>query len=395
MKEVNIKFEEEKAILYLAGHIDSKNAPLCEEEILKQLKKKEYGELVIDANELNYLSSAGLRVILKLKNNNKLTSIYNVNSEVYEIFDMTGFTEMIDIVKKYREVSIDGAIVIGEGANGIVYKIDDETIVKVYKNNDAIFEIKRERELCKKAFVLGIPTAISYDIVKVGDKFGTVFELLNADSFSRLIINNPDKIDTYILEMTNILKTIHSIHAKDGEFYDIKSDYLNQLEMIKNDVDSSTYNKLKGMLTSVKDTGTLIHGDYHTKNIMLQNGEPILIDMDTLAIGNPVFEFATMFLSYQGFSLMNHDNIKNFLGFSFEEGAYIFDNILKDYFIGKSEEEVKVIKDKITIISYMRLLRRTLYKVKERTENELGLIKISKERLIELVKKYDDLNIID
>ncbi len=38
--------------------------------------------------------------------------------------------------------------------------------------------IKNEQRLAKRAFVKGVPTAISYDIVKVGDKYGSVFELL-------------------------------------------------------------------------------------------------------------------------------------------------------------------------------------------------------------------------
>ena len=124
-------------------------------------------------------------MLLRLKKAHNGFKIINCKPEVYDIFDMTGFVEMMEISKAYRELSIDGCEVIGEGANGIVYRTDPDTIVKVYKNHDALEEIHNERELARKAFVMGIPTAIPYDVVKVGDYYGSVFELLNAKSFRK------------------------------------------------------------------------------------------------------------------------------------------------------------------------------------------------------------------
>ena len=125
------------------------------------------------------------RIILRLKKNNASLKIINVSSDVYEIFEMTGFSEIMPIEKAYREFSVEGCEIIGQGANGKVYRIDPETIIKVYNNPDSLPDIKRERELARKAFVLGIPTAIPYDVVKVGDGYGSVFELLNAKSFAK------------------------------------------------------------------------------------------------------------------------------------------------------------------------------------------------------------------
>ena len=57
---------------------------------------------------------------------------------------MTGFAEMIEIRKAYRTVSVNGCEVIGAGANGKVYRIDPDTIIKVYRNPDALPEIRPE-----------------------------------------------------------------------------------------------------------------------------------------------------------------------------------------------------------------------------------------------------------
>ena len=144
----------------LTGRISSSNAAEVEEKIKKEIGSFK-GELTLDASGLEYISSAGLRVVLRLKKDNPSTKIINCTPEVYDIFDMTGFTEMMEISKAYRKLSTDGCEVIGEGANGKVYRIDEDTVVKVYKNSDALDEIKNERELARKAFVMGVPTAMS------------------------------------------------------------------------------------------------------------------------------------------------------------------------------------------------------------------------------------------
>ena len=136
----------------LIGHIDSSNAEETEKQIREMDLFQQEEELIIDASELEYISSAGLRVILRLRKEKPSLSIVNVSPEVYEVLEMTGFSEMMKVEKAKRRLSIEGCEVIGQGANGKVYRIDADTIVKVYYDKDALPDIQRERELAKKAF---------------------------------------------------------------------------------------------------------------------------------------------------------------------------------------------------------------------------------------------------
>ena len=153
----------------LEGRIDSNNAPDVEKELTGILEEAKADDVVFDAEGLEYISSAGLRVMLHVRKKYPGMSIVNVKSDVYEIFDMTGFTEMIDVRKAYRVVTVDENEIIGRGANGSIYRIDQDNVVKVYNNADALGEIQHEREVARLALILGIPTAISYDVVRVGD----------------------------------------------------------------------------------------------------------------------------------------------------------------------------------------------------------------------------------
>ena len=121
-----------KKNIILYRRIDSSNVDLVEERLNKELADvSENDSIVIDADELEYISSAGLRTILKIKKKYPKTKIINCNQEVYEIFEVTGFTEMMNINKSYKQISVDGCEIIGEGAYGTVYRIDPETIVAV------------------------------------------------------------------------------------------------------------------------------------------------------------------------------------------------------------------------------------------------------------------------
>ena len=112
----------------LKGRIDSGNAARIEQEILKQLESGDASCVILDAKELDYISSAGLRVILRLKKTYPDVRIRDVSSDVYEILDMTGFTEMMRVEKAYRVVSVEGCEVIGEGFNGKVYRIEESAV---------------------------------------------------------------------------------------------------------------------------------------------------------------------------------------------------------------------------------------------------------------------------
>ena len=70
----------------------------------------------------------GLRVLLKLRQMQKHLEITDVSPEVYDILEVTGFVELLDVKKKFREVSIENCELIGKGGIGSVYRISEDEI---------------------------------------------------------------------------------------------------------------------------------------------------------------------------------------------------------------------------------------------------------------------------
>ncbi len=95
---INTKQEGTQLTISLEGRLDTVTAPELEEVI----KEKLHGmtELIMDLKDIAYVSSAGLRVLLsaqKVMNRQGSMVIRNANEDVMEIFDVTGFVDILNI----------------------------------------------------------------------------------------------------------------------------------------------------------------------------------------------------------------------------------------------------------------------------------------------------------
>lgn len=403
-------WENEVFNITLEGRIDSGNSAGVESEISEAFGGRTPSSIVIDAELLDYISSAGLRVILRLRKKCPSLQIVNVKPEVYEVLDMTGFTEMMDVRKAYRSVSVEGCEEIGRGANGSIYRIDNDNVVKVYNNADALEDIQHEREVAKLALILGIPTAISYDVVRVGDSYGSVFELLNARSFSKIIAGEPEKLDWCVSEYIEMLKRIHGTLVPEGKLPDIRETAISWAEFLQDHLPEAAGQKLLSLISAVPHDDHMIHGDYHTKNLELQDDEVLLIDMDTLAVGHPVFELASMYNSYIGFSELDPEIVKKFQGFDADTAAEFWHKSLAAYLKTDDEDVIRSVEDKARIVGYTRLIRRSIRRggleddarkaeIDHWTNELLGLLDTTDTLLFEVhneadnSRQYDELEI--
>ena len=389
---VTMKTENGRPVVDLTGRVTSANAASVEQEINDALGDYAGKALTLDLGELEYISSAGLRVLLRLRKRFAGMEMVNVSTDVYEIFEMTGFTEMMPISKAYRRISVDGCEVIGQGANGKVYRIDPDTIVKVYYNPDALPDIHRERELARTAFVLGVPTAIPYDVVRVGEGYGSVFELLNATSFSKLIAADPDGLEGYVHQFVELMKLIHDTTVKPGVMPQMRTVALDWADFLRDYLPEEKWQKLHDLIAAVPEQLTMLHGDYHTKNVMLQNGEVILIDMDTLCTGHPVFELASVYNAFVGFSELDESVAMKFQGFSADTCRRIWELVLEMYFDDADDQTRAMRAKQAMLIGYTRLMRRRIRR--GGLEDPVGQQEIAcyKQHILELLDQVDRLD---
>jgi len=392
--EMRTETEESRIVAYLEGRISSANAEETQRELLTIMENHPGRTLELDAGGLEYISSAGLRVLMLLarKQNNTLT-VRNVTPEVYEILEMTGFTSILNVKKKLRELSVEGCEIIGRGAVGTVYRIDEDTIVKVYEMPDSIPMIENEQKRAKQAFLKGIPTAISYDVVKVGEHYGSVFELLKATDYNDLIREAPERKEKIVREYADFLRQIHSIEMDGEELPEAKTVFLGYLDALGSVLPEDLGLRLRGLLEAMPENLHFIHGDIHMKNVMLSGDEPLLIDMETLCVGDPVFDLQGLYVTYRAFGEDDPDNAMEFLGIPDELADYIWKRTLDFYFSDRDAASRPELEAKIRILAYVNFLY--LLTVLDVGREDLMPIRIKHtlEHLRELAGRVDSLAI--
>ena len=334
--EIKIEIKDGIYYVYLVGSITSANSGQFEEAV----KDIENENMIIDAKDLEFISSAGLRVVLALKKKcgDKIFKVINVNSEVKNIFDITGFSEIMEVVGSLREISVEGCDLIGAGSCGECFRIDDETIIKLYYDGVSEEEIEREKALAKKAFVLGIPTAISYDIVKASGRVGVVYELIKSKTLGELIRNDYENREKYIDLYVDVCKKIGNITSDDKDipsFIDSNRNDIKKIDML-NDEEKEYLHKFMDIVPS---ENTCIHGDLNINNIMVENGECCLIDMGEFSRGHHLFDVSRIIFSME-YANVPKGEFNSFYKMTSEQVDEIYKSFMEKYF-GKKFEEIK------------------------------------------------------
>ncbi len=288
--------------------------------------------VVMDASDLEYISSAGLRVLLALKKRcgSKPFRIINVNDDVMNVFDITGFSEIMEISRAKRRISVENCVRIGAGACGEVFRLDDETIIKLYYPHVKKEEIEKEKELSKKAFVLGVPTAISYDIVEADGRTGVVYELINSKTLCELIREDESRLEKYVSLYADVCKQIHSIRVGPNELPSFKELNRPDIQNITGITDEERQ-YLHTFLDMLPDAPTCVHGDLNINNIMVQDGECCLIDMGEFSTGISMFDISRILFSMR-YAAADIDKFNTFYKMPQETVARILKLFMREYF---------------------------------------------------------------
>lgn len=348
-------------ILKVYDHIDTQNSGMFQQEIEEALSEGPFKSVVLDADDLTYISSAGLRVILMVKKRVPDFSIINTSRDVYDIFEMTGFNNIIDVKKAYRKFSVDGLELIGQGTCGKVYRLNSETIIKVFNDGFDLSKIEKEQNSAKKAFLNGIDTAISFDIVKVDSQFGIIYEILEADTIRSCIKKAPDKLEYFTRIYSEFLKNMHNTHFEPNILPEVKYSWIGSIDYMDKYFTDDEKKSVKEMFENVPDRDTFIHGDYNVGNLLCQNGKAILIDMADASTGHPIYDVAGVYLGFKLFpELIPSEYCEKMTGFCKDDNNRMWEIFCEVYFNTTDNKAVKEYEDEIRPFAAFRVLQASL-----------------------------------
>ncbi len=389
---MNYTVESSRVILPLEGRITSDNAPELMRRLQEILDANPSLEPVFDLDKTEYMSSAGLRVLLTVRQRwQKPLELRNVSPGMLEILNVTGFSTMFTLKKKIREIDLTGCGVIGHGQFGTVYRLDADTIVKIYNMPDSLPAIEDERNKARSAFLKGVPTAISFDIVKAGDCYGTVFELLKAKTYNDLIRNEPENADALIAEYTDFLRSVHAVEMDPGIFPLARDVFLGYLSVLREVMPPEQLAAAESLLRDLPEDYHMVHGDFQMKNVMRTESGPMLIDMDTLCTGQPVFDLQALYVSYILFGEGDPDNSMAFLGIPGEMARRIWNTLFRRYLCSDDPAVLNPALDRIILLACLRFLYIIL--TTDHRDSPLGPVRIRRalEHLSEVIPRVSTL----
>ena len=349
----NYKLDNEVLIVSLEGRLDTEAAVKFETELAEVCKANAHSALTVDAAELEYVASSGLRTILKLAKTEKNFKVVNVSASVYSVFEMTGFSRIISISKALRKIDLEQCERIGAGGNGAVYRVSEDEIVKVNYNPDTYEGLDKELAKAKEAFLLGIPTAISFDLVDCGDgKRGVVYEIIKSRTLGETMQSEPERIEELTEQYIAQLNQLHATRSDNPIFGSAKAAYAKQVADASKYFTEEEGEQLKLILEALPEGDRLVHCDAHPKNLMIQNGEMLWIDLEGMSVGHPIYDLISLAVVING--MRTDEMILGIAGMTNATVAIMREHFIKKYF---KTEDPEMIEKYGKMLDALRLIR--------------------------------------
>lgn len=260
-----------------------------------------------------------------------------------------------------KEIRLDGLKAFAKGGTGECFRIEDDKILKLYYEGFPKERAFQEKKNAKTAFVAGIPTPISFELVTFEGRYGIIYEMINAKTMSEVLQINPDMAQEMGRQMAALAKTIHNARIKDWNFP-------KSTEKIAKSLPYAMYlgeairRNIEEFMASLDKCQGYVHGDFHSNNIMMVKDEMMLIDMGSFSIGSPLFDLAVLHFSFFDSPESSTGDISQFNGLKRSTREKVWDSFINEYFKESSKEErIEQMEQLDKVIALIKLRFEALY----------------------------------
>ena len=360
------------------GRLDTEASVRFDAEIAEISRNNPHESMVLDAEKLQYVASSGLRTILKLVKTEKNFSMENVSESVYNVFEMTGFSRIMTIRKALRKIDLEKCERIGFGGNGAVYRVSEDEIVKVNYNPATYAALDMELAKAKEAFLLGIPTAISFDLVDCGEgRRGVVYETIKSKTLGETIQSSPERMEELTEKYIEQLNILHAVHTDNPVFGNAKDSYRKQVEDASKFLTAEEGKMLEQILEVLPEGDRLVHCDAHPKNIMIQGEEMLWIDMEGMSVGHPIYDLISISAVLNG---MRTDEVTmSICGMDIQTVLRFKECFIRKYFKTDDPEAVQKYSSMIDVLRLIRAVFAIGFTSKNTAEFRPAIIEKARE----------------
>lgn len=200
---------------------------------------------------------------------------------------------------KYELISLDDYVQSGEGGTSLTYnKKDGTSLAKLFLPGLQADTAAREFHVCETVYSLGISSPKPLRLITDGERYGAEYELITPKrSFTRIISEEPDKLEELSIRFARVSKELHSTQADTTALPSMKGLMGGWVDKCRNLLTDEEYDALHRSIDKVQDATTCLHGDLHIGNIIRTTGRDLWIDLGDFAYGDPRWDLCMLYYS--------------------------------------------------------------------------------------------------
>lgn len=300
----------------------------------------------LDFDEVSDINFAALRSMLRSRRNGLKFNIINVSDNVAEKFEDSGVSVFITICRKPKPLNIKDYEEFGAGYLSKAYNsADGDSMLKVYGPMVPESVAIREKTLSRAVMVFGIPTPLVGSYYKDGEMKGLDFERIPGKrSFSRIISDEPDRLEEITVKFAKMCKELHSTECDTEIFPDRASFYRKAVNDCK-ELSEEQKEEVYRFIDSIPRATTCLHGDMQLSNVISDGKDDLWIDLSDFSYGNPMMDMGMWYF----LSMLNPERLcQHIFHLSKEQMSRIWDIFVEEYFgadtPSKKEEVIRMVE---------------------------------------------------
>ena len=199
----------------------------------------------------------------------------------------------------YRQIELSEWTMVGAGFNGQAYvsQAHPGVMLKLVTSDlGSAQAVEKEFYASKTAFDMGLPTPQVYEIVRSGNNYGYLCQIIEGKkSFARLCADAPDRIPEYAALMAQYGKALHNTPITPNEYVIPMKTLLQKALQSSPLVTDQQRERLQALVEAMPETENCLHGDFQPGNIILAGGQHWWIDLGWLSQGWYMMDLAHLY----------------------------------------------------------------------------------------------------
>lgn len=251
-----------------------------------------------------------------------------------------------------ENINVSDLPLLGAGRTSEIYALDDKLALKLYYRQIPHENAVRNYHLLQASREAGVPVPSVYEMIEIDGRDGMIMDRLVGKTADALIAGAglPER-DRLTDRFAACLRKIHQIRVEKEQLKELLTDQKVRSIELADAMPAAGFTEEErtaacGIIDSLPDCDTWIHGDCHTGNVMICGGKPVFYDLNIFTgRGYPMLDLLCMYSHYVFHpSLMSNEEVLRYLGMTAHEGGAVYERFLKAYTGDRPDPDQKALR---------------------------------------------------